>query len=216
MEPARSLHPSLKPANSSTPIEHGVATFIQPGQTESGDKYVVRNFGGGILIAVIDGLGHGDEAAAASNLAVSTLELNAEQSVISLLKLCHKALMGTRGAVMSLASINLIEETVTWIGVGNVEAALVHSDTRMTPLHEHVLIRGGVVGYNLPHLQATVVPIIAGDLLIFKTDGISEGFDDEYAIEEPPQKIADRICTKHAKGTDDGLVVVIRYKGGSK
>jgi serine phosphatase RsbU (regulator of sigma subunit) len=35
-----------------------------------------------------------------------------------------------------------------------------------------VLLRSGVVGYQLPTLRASTLPIAPGDLLIFATDGI--------------------------------------------
>ena len=61
---------------------------------------------------------------------------------------------------------------MTWLGVGNVEGVLIRADTRATPAAESVLLRGGVVGYQLPALQASVVPVSRGDLLILATDGI--------------------------------------------
>jgi len=55
-------------------IEWGVATLTLPGQTASGDRYVVKPFPDGVLVAAIDGVGHGDEAADATKIAVTILE----------------------------------------------------------------------------------------------------------------------------------------------
>src|SRR5260370_31641963 len=63
-------------------IEWGVAARALPGQTVSGDLHLVKPFFKGVLLAVVDGLGHGDEATVAAQLAVTTLERNAEESIL--------------------------------------------------------------------------------------------------------------------------------------
>ncbi len=81
-------------------LEWGVATLTLAGQSESGDLHLVREVGGGVLVAVVDGLGHGEEAALAARLAVTTLDRFAGEPVGSLVQRCHEALLGTRGVVM--------------------------------------------------------------------------------------------------------------------
>jgi serine phosphatase RsbU (regulator of sigma subunit) len=193
------------------PIEFGAATRTLPGQDESGDKYLVQRLNGGVLIGVVDGIGHGAEAAIAADLAIKTMQDHAGESIIALVNTCDSRLKGTRGVVLCLATINFPENTMTWIGIGNVEAVLLRSDHRTTPSRENVLLRGGVVGYNLPLLQTSTIPIAKGDLLIFTTDGIHSGAADENNENDPAQQIADRICTTYAKDTDDALVLVVRY-----
>src|SRR5207245_2030712 len=89
--------------DTSSLLEWGVATLTLAGQLESGDLHLVREVGGGVLVAVVDGLGHGEEAAAAARLAVTTLDQFAPEPIASLVQRCHEALRGTRGAVMSVA-----------------------------------------------------------------------------------------------------------------
>ena len=48
-------------------IEWGVASRALPGETRSGDLHVVESFAGGALVAAVDGLGHGEEAADAAD-----------------------------------------------------------------------------------------------------------------------------------------------------
>src|SRR5258708_21493503 len=101
-------------------VECGVAGRMLEGQSVSGDRHVIRPFKDGVLLAVIDGVGHGDEAAAAAKAAADILEIHASGQVISLVKLCHQALAQTRGAVMTLASLNKLYPTLTWLRRGNV------------------------------------------------------------------------------------------------
>jgi hypothetical protein len=55
-------------------VEYGVAKFILPGQVESGDHHLICSNPEGVLIAAIDGIGHGEEAANAAKAATSILK----------------------------------------------------------------------------------------------------------------------------------------------
>ena len=194
-------------------IEWGVATRAIPGQTVSGDAHLVAPFANGALVAVVDGLGHGNEATAAARIAVETLRENAGQPVMSLVQRCHGALIKTRGAVMTLASFNTLDGAMSWLSVGNVAGLLLRADTKATPAFESTMLRGGVVGFQLPALRPGVLAVFPGDLLILASDGIRSEFENSVISADRPQQIADRILGRHFKGTDDALVLVVRYVG---
>ena len=179
---------------------------------ESGDLCVVRPLPDGILIAVLDGAGHGREAGAAVNIAATILEAHAEERPISLLQRCHEALRGTRGAAMSLASIQTSAGFMTWSGVGNVEGLLVRGNHHVRPRSEGLVNRAGVVGRKLPPLAGTVLALELGDTLVFTTDGVSHGFTKLISPGAPPKRTADLILARHGKESDDALVVVACYK----
>jgi hypothetical protein len=195
-------------------LDWGVAARPIAGQAVSGDLHLVRPFDSGVLLAVIDGVGHGDAATSAARQAVAILEQHVADSVIVLVQLCHRALLRTRGVVMSLASISTKEATVTWLGVGNVEGRLLRFVPSLSHPTESVLLRSGMVGYQLPSLTATVLPLAAGDLLVFATDGVRTGFDAGIDRTKSPQSIAEAILREYFKGNDDALVLVARYLGG--
>jgi len=199
-------------------LEWGVATLALGGQTVSGDQHLVRLFPNGSLVAVMDGLGHGQEAALAAKTAVATLEATSEKqlSLIALMQRCHEALTQTRGVVMSLAMFNQLEHTMIWLGVGNVAGVLLRADPATNPAQENLLLRGGVVGYQLPALSAAVVPVTHGDLLIFATDGLNGDFAHGVTLNESPQRLAARILAQYGKGTDDALVLVARWDAKKK
>jgi phosphoserine phosphatase RsbX len=196
-------------------IEWSVASRPMTGQTVSGDMHVVEPFGGGFLLAVIDGVGHGNEAHAVTEVAAEVLKKNADDSVIALVKRCHAALAATRGAVMTLAAVDVPGGTVTWMGVGNVEARLFRAEAGISHPCEHILLRGGLVGLQLPALQASLMPLAPGDLLLFATDGIQQGFESRINLTESSRQIADGILNRHFKGTDDALVLAVRYAGST-
>src|SRR5690348_7110196 len=110
-------------------MECGVATRVMEGESESGDEHLVQCFEDGVLLAVVDGLGHGAEAAEAARLAKETLREHAGESVLALTRHCHNSLQRTRGAVMSLARFNATDSSMTWMGVGNVDGVLMRSDS---------------------------------------------------------------------------------------
>lgn len=196
-------------------VDLGVAAQALPGQTEIGDRHAVVELQGGVLVAVVDGLGHGAEAAVAARIATEVLEQNAHESVITLVRLCHEILKPTRGVVMSLASFKASDATVTWLGVGNVEGVLLHRDAYGTVSEEVLPLRGGVVGDQLPSLVASIVPVVRGDTLIFVTDGVRLGFADGLKADSA-QATAEKVLAHFARGTDDALVLVARYTGPQK
>ncbi|MGB6718351.1 MAG: SpoIIE family protein phosphatase [Candidatus Acidiferrales bacterium] len=196
-------------------VECGVAAQALHGQDEIGDRHAIVHFDGGALVAVIDGLGHGREAAAAARIATEVLEENAEESVITLIRLCHERLKATRGVVLSLASFRASDATVTWLGVGNVEGVLLRRDPYGTVSQEVLPLRGGVVGDQLPPLVASIVPVSRGDTLIFATDGLRLGFADGLRADSV-QATAAAVLAGFARGTDDALVLVARYTGPQK
>ena len=194
-------------------IDWGVATLMLAGEQESGDLHLIKPVGTGVLVSVVDGLGHGAEAAAAARAAVAALNRHAQESVLPLLQRCHQALAGTRGVVVSVALFDRADGSMTWLGVGNVEGVLLYADSGRRRGRERLVTRGGIVGSELPPLRAEVLAVAPGDTLILATDGIRSGFADDLAIDAPPQQLADQILARSGKGTDDALVLVARYLG---
>jgi len=196
-------------------IDWAVAAAALEGEVESGDLHVVHPFDGGALVAVIDGLGHGPEAAVAARHAAAVLDNHYKETVVGLLERCHETLRGTRGAVITLASFRADGPTMSWAGVGNIEATLLRREPGEQRTRESVMLVGGVPGHQLPPLRASDVPIARGDTLVLSTDGIRAGYMDTVASDHTPRQIADRLLADYGKGTDDALVLVARYVGAS-
>jgi hypothetical protein len=188
-----------------------VAEAPFPNEPESGDRYVVQPSAEGVLLAAVDGAGHGAEAAAAARIAAATLQAHADESPIALMLRCHDELKGTRGAVMTLAFVHARDRTVTWSGVGNVEAFLFHRRGQQRP--ERAMLRSGVLGFRLPVIRAEVLPLQPFDTIVIVTDGIRPGFEEGLVLGNDPQVIANGILAKHHGRGDDALVLVARVLG---
>jgi len=182
----------------------------------SGDVPLVATFPNGVLVALIDGLGHGEEAATAAEVAMQVLRDHAGAPVPRLVEHCHEALRKTRGAVLSLASFDLVVSTMTWAGIGNVEAVLLRArpGERGDLADATLLPRGGIVGSRLPSLRVETLGVGSGDLLVMTTDGIRAGYADEIDREASPESIASSILANHARAEDDAGVLVARLRGG--
>ena len=141
------------------------------------------------------------------------LERYADEPPLSLLQRCHVALKGSRGVVMSIARFDASRGTMTWLGVGNVEGVLHHADWSERSGRASLVTRGGIVGGEIPAVQAAVIPVQASDVLVFATDGIGTGFLADVSAREEPQRLADQILARYGKGTDDALVLVAKYLG---
>ena len=200
-------------------LDVGVASTALPGQDACGDLHLVRQVDGGreegVLVAVVDGLGHGQDAAAAARIAIDTLDRHAGASIPDLIRLCHEALIGSRGVVMSVAKFDATRDSITWVGLGNVAGVLVPGNRVGRPPYTTLVTRGGIVGTSLGQLpiRPWVIPIQPQDLLVLATDGLRADFDDDIALHQSLQQTAAKLLARHGKGTDDALVLIARYLG---
>lgn len=193
-------------------ISWGVAEAPMVAGTESGDAHVVRQLPEGVLAAVIDGIGHGCEAAAAARIAGHTLTSSPHEDTVSLVWRCHDALKATRGVVMTLLFFSP-SGAMTWVAVGNIEGVIFRCDSNGRVRSNHVVLRGGVIGHQLPPLRAECLTLLPHDTVVLATDGIRPEFSDDFVPGDEPQALADGIMARYRKGTDDALVLVARCLG---
>jgi hypothetical protein len=166
------------------------------------------------LLSVIDGLGHGPEAAEASDIAATMLRENASEPLEPLLVLCHHALRRTRGVAITMAAVEHADGGLQWLGVGNVEGVLVRADPDRRPRLEAVFHFPGVVGYRLPSLQVYANRLDPGDVLVLASDGIAPSFLDDVGPSREIGPLAERLLADHSRPEDDAMVVVARLAAG--
>lgn len=204
----------MKPApNPTALVEWGLAEQKGPDRVASGDGWVVVTSRERVLMAVIDGLGKGAEATVAARTAVGVLEKYRAGTVQSLMKRCHQRLMMTRGAVITLASVDA-KANLNWLGIGNIEGVVLRANAIELPGLERLHPQGGVVGYQLPVMRPRKLALRPGDYLAFATDGLDADTFKDLSREEEPRAQASRILERHYVGNDDAIVLVARYLGG--
>ena len=183
-----------------------------PGEDVSGDRHVAVS-GSRLVVAVIDGLGHGPDAADAAGRAAEVVEAHPDERLETLVERCHEALRSTRGAAITMASIDAAADELVWLGVGNVQATLLQTEPPEPGGREWVPLRAGVVGYVLPALRPGRVRLRRDDVLVIATDGVRPVFGEWPRPSEPPEDVAERILAAQARDSDDALVLVARYRG---
>ena len=198
------------------PVEWSVAKRCRRGEATSGDLAVVNVLPDGALVAGVDGLGHGAEAARAAGRAGDVVRASPGPDLVRLMQRCHIALRGTRGAAISLAFISASEGGMTWLGVGNVEGRVVSYNRSATRPKGSLALGRGVAGYELPAVRTAALEVRPGDVLIFATDGVDPSFADSLDLSGSTHAITERIMARHRKPADDALVVAVRYLGAAR
>jgi hypothetical protein len=194
-------------------IDIGIAQLTLPGEIESGDRCVVKLFENRAMVGVIDGLGHGEDAARAAAAAAEVLEAFGHESVGALMARCHERLRETRGAAITLIVFDCAAGLLRWTGAGNVKAVLLHREPSGDPCSTELLVRGGVAGAVLPSTAASTVDIARGDIVAIATDGVRPGFINGIKGGEPLQALAERLLEQYQTSQDDALLAVVRVQG---
>src|SRR5262245_54128780 len=155
---------------------------------ELGDACLVRPLEAGHLIAVVDGLGHGHEAAQAAQRAIATIEHSTQPSPAAIIAECHRMLQATRGVVMGIAQVDARADSLTWVGVGDVRAMMCRAEPVGSSRHDALFTHNGVVGRTLPPLRPVMRSLMRGDVVIVTTDGLRGGFTPELRGDEPAER----------------------------
>ncbi len=198
-----------------TPIARSeVAILGRPceGERVSGDDAFFARRPSGLLLAVVDGLGHGPLAQEAASKAVQVLREATADEPVALLELCQRPLQPTRGAVMAVVSLSdsgADTAEIAHAGLGNIGCQL-YRERKV----ERLPSNPGVVGQPGPRARVRDQRVALGGgrrVLVMFTDGLSSRLDladDPAALREPPLVIAHRLLLAHGRGHDDALVLV--------
>jgi len=188
-------------------LDVGISKRCLAGELECGDACFVRAGPVSALLAVMDGIGHGPEAAAAAQAAVDVLSGHATAPLPWLMDRCHLAVRELRGLTMGIARIETGESSITWLGVGSVQGVLLHAAGGTAETRESLCVGRGLVGYRLTRLMPMTQPFRRGDLLLMATDGLTKDFGEAAITRSSAQDVADRVMERYATGLDDALVL---------
>jgi hypothetical protein len=181
-----------------------------PGEEICGDAWVVRAHDHGLDVMVVDGLGHGPEAAKAAAAAVNAFHACGGKSPVRYLDAADYALQATRGAAMGVAVIDVRLGEITFGGVGNTVAIVVSGDES-----RNLVSFGGIVGQRRIPLREFSSPWPRESMFIAHSDGINTrwslaaypGLETRH-----PSIIAGILYRDFARGRDDASVLVIKPK----
>lgn len=189
-------------------IKYTVIVEPLAGELACGDHYLVKELHDATLIAVIDGLGHGDQAELAAKTAIATINANAHEPLNVLLRHCNESLLDTRGSAITLVRISQ-KQVITYQAIGNVSGVYWHLNEREKFQAHSFLLQNGIVGNRLPSLLPIKgISLASGDKLILATDGIKKEFENIPPNWSSIDQVAHDIFTTYRDKKDDGLVLV--------
>ena len=198
------------------PIEVGGVITPHPDESAVGDGFGLAWDGDRMTVGVVDGLGHGVEAAQARRAALELLEQQPALDSAGLLREIDIGLRVTRGAAAAIAQIDGWSRQLSFAGMGNVTGRL------FRPGADQALVsRPGILGANhglgvgtRPRLHRVVAADWAAPAaLILHTDGITSRWnaaDYPGADRHHPAILAALIWRDALRGNDDATVVVVR------
>jgi phosphoserine phosphatase RsbX len=194
-----------------TPVRQaGGFSRALPGYVECGDAFLIAPCASGELaVALIDGLGHGAEAARAAEAAAGAIRQHLELPAGEILRHCDQALRETRGAAMGILKVGE-DGRGEFCGIGNIE---VQNLCGQAP---GLFCLAGIVGHNLRALRAMPFAMQSGDIYCLHSDGVSSRGALRDCLPGAPEDVARRIVETWGKSHDDATAVILGYGAGRR
>lgn len=179
-----------------------------PGERFCGDAWAYHHTAERMVVLLVDGLGHGRDAAEAAQEATASFRKHQDKAPGEILGYLHDALKKTRGAVAAVAEIRPKQSTLTYTGVGNISAVVVTgAGSRSLVSHN------GTLGMVTARIQEFSVPWTADAVLVLHSDGLQSKWDlSTYAglITRHPAVIGGTLVRDFRRQRDDASVVVVK------
>ncbi|HEX5391707.1 MAG TPA: SpoIIE family protein phosphatase [Rhodocyclaceae bacterium] len=162
-----------------------------------------------VVMAVVDGLGHGIYAAQAAETAIRCIERVRSGSCAEIFAECDDQLRNTRGAALALAIVDRETKQLTLATIGNIRAVLIGATNELYLGGDR-----GIVGAGIQQLTPEEVPLHDGDLLLLYSDGLPEvlPWSSLRHAALNPQNLVDHLIDDWATGNDDASVLLYRHQ----
>jgi anti-sigma regulatory factor (Ser/Thr protein kinase) len=189
----------------------GAVTVPLKGEIANGDAYAVRERADGWTAIVSDGLGHGPDAAKASEEALRLFRQHQDKPPGVILSAIHAGLSHTRGGAISIARYSRPAGQLTFVGIGNVLGAVVSGEAT-----KRTVSLAGTAGHAARRIQEFEYPMRPADLFVLCSDGIATGWSlDAFPgmTGAHPTLVAGVIYRDFARARDDATALVVRGDG---
>ena len=188
----------------------GIA-IAAPGETICGDAWSAGMDASLGSVMVADGLGHGPDAADASQAAVRLFEANPAVEPRVFVEGAHTYLRGTRGAAVAILQMDLTDASIRSCGAGNIMGRIISGVSDRSVLTQH-----GTVGLQIRRPEEVKQAWPEHALLVVHSDGIESRWKPDRlmpVLGRDPLLAAAILLRDHCRGRDDATVVVIRREG---
>jgi anti-sigma regulatory factor (Ser/Thr protein kinase) len=189
-------------------LRDGVICAEKSGEDVCGDGWAVLQGRGRLIVLVVDGLGHGFEAAAAARAAIEAVQSKSHLNAPDLMDAVHGALRPTRGAAAAIAMLQPESELCVFCGIGNISASI-----RSAGASRSMVSHNGTLGHQVRKIQDFQYPFPKGSLLVMHSDGMATHWDlAAYPGLEGrhPSLVAAALFRDHSRKRDDLTVLTLR------
>ncbi len=197
-------------ATSSERMESGVVIVPVAGEVRCGDGWAEHHTETHSVYMVVDGLGHGPGAAEAAEEAVKAFRRIGSVNPLDILDEAHHSLRQTRGAALSVASIDHNTRKVRFAGIGNVSGSILSAAT----MH-NMVSHNGIVGHAAGRIQDFTYDWPLGATLVLFSDGIASHWSlGKYPgmQSRTPLVMAAALYRDHNRRRDDATVLIARER----
>ncbi len=196
-----------------SPLTIGGVRVPRTGEVDCGDNWAALQTSGRLQVAVCDGLGHGPNAAAAADAAISSFSRTAGEAPEAILKAMHQALRSTRGAAAALLDLDYEAGKARYAGVGNISGSIIDRGGTV----RHMVSHNGTIGHVTYRIQEFNYEFGAGAMAVLHSDGVAThwGFDSHPGLSSRhPSLIAGVLYRDFNRGRDDATVIVVKQAEG--
>lgn len=202
----------ITPIDSRSSLDFGVVSVPVAGEDVCGDSWAIHGVDArSSSFLVVDGLGHGPQAADAAREAVRSFREGDALGPVEVIQAAHAALKSTRGAAIAVARIDRERGEVRFAGVGNIAGAIV--DPATVGGRTSMVSHNGTVGHTVRKIQEFIYPWTAGALLVMHSDGLGTQWQlGRYPglTARQPAVVAGVLYQDFKRGRDDVTIVVAR------
>ncbi|MNK18772.1 Serine/threonine-protein kinase RsbT [compost metagenome] len=199
------------PGKQTSPLDVKSIVIAKPGETTSGDGFMMKCTKDIYKFMLADGLGHGPEANAAVNEAEKYFKVFPDHDPVETLRFLHHSIKRTRGMVANIVSFDLKTKMWSATGIGNIGVRWLGPNTSKNHMSYN-----GIVGHNIPNtMNVQQYAAEQYNQVVLASDGIKTRWDiAKYPMIQKcdPSILAAAIYKDHARHTDDMSVVVIKYR----
>jgi anti-sigma regulatory factor (Ser/Thr protein kinase) len=189
------------------PAGLGVVSLPKPGEIQCGDGWLVTGPATRRVVVVVDGLGHGSEAAVAARAALAAAARQADRAPADIISAMDGALRPTRGAAACVAVLEQERGVCTFCGIGNI-AASIHANGASRSMVSH----NGILGHQVRKVQEFSYPFPGDALCVLHSDGMATRWNLEAypgINRRHPALVAGVLYRDFRRGRDDVTVVAL-------
>ena len=179
-----------------------------PGEDRSGDAWDHERRADRHTFLVVDGLGHGPDAARTAEACVDAFRARPGLAPAARVEALHAALRATRGAAVAVVEIDPGRRIVRFAGLGNITASI-HGDGAV----RHLVSHHGTAGHVARTIGEYTYPWPARALLIVHSDGLASlRYLERYPglLARDPGIVAGVLYRDFGRRRDDATVLVAR------